>query len=103
MDTHDPPGATDISHNGRVHTMLVRAMAECRYTSMDTHDPPDATDDAAGFMTDISHNAWKRFTEHIAQEGARPASLSSLNTGRQAHDSVAHEVRELAVLNWVAL
>jgi hypothetical protein len=43
-------------------------------------------------MNDISHGAWKCFTEHIAQD-ARPSSFSS-NTGQHAMDSIAgHDVR----------
>jgi hypothetical protein len=96
-------GATAVG-GAAAHTQQGRARSRgvARRVSMDerlafgwgdARDPPDATEEAAVFMNDISHSAWRQFTDHIAQE-ARPSSVSSLRTGQQALDSViANDVR----------
>ena len=51
-------------------------------------------------MTDISHSAWKCFTQHIAAD-AQPSSASSLNTARPAaHSSAPFDVRPASVLKF---
>jgi hypothetical protein len=69
-------------------------------------DPPDANDEAAGIMTDISHNAWHSFTRHILKT-ARPSSLSSFNDARPTQlplppcvDVRSHALYTIAYAQW---